>query len=262
MSLRPLATAVQSSPRVLLFLFESKDALVRALLARARADEVQLLEQLETPSSAGLARAAGEIWGWLAARRAPWRCCGCGWRATRARSWTRAGPWSGFAEATVRDWLALLADAQPAAGARYGGRAAAAHARRWRCYAERCWISSPAATRSARRGRCEPDLRNWTPHGYETPTIGARYRHRAVFSRCRSSRPSSTAPPCWPRSCTATNVDSSSSPTARTCSPSSASSTRSSRTTTPARGAGSCAACTSSPGRPSWCAACAARSST
>ena len=44
MSLRPLAAAVQSSPRVLLFLFESKDALVRALLARARADEVELLE--------------------------------------------------------------------------------------------------------------------------------------------------------------------------------------------------------------------------
>ena len=112
MSLRPLAAAVQSSPRVLLFLFESKDALVRALLARARADEVQLLEQLETPSSAGLARAAGEIWGWLAAaeHRGLLRL----WLESYARSLVEpAGPWSGFADATVQDWLALLAQAQP-----------------------------------------------------------------------------------------------------------------------------------------------------
>ncbi len=114
MSLRPLAAAVQSSPRVLLFLFESKDALVRALLARARADEVQLLEQLETPSSAGLARAAGEIWGWLAApqHRGLLRL----WLESYSRSLVDpTGPWSGFAEATVQDWLALLAHAQPAA---------------------------------------------------------------------------------------------------------------------------------------------------
>ena len=36
MSLRPLAAAIGSSPRVLLFLFGSKDGLVRELLARAR----------------------------------------------------------------------------------------------------------------------------------------------------------------------------------------------------------------------------------
>jgi AcrR family transcriptional regulator len=113
MSLRPLAAAVHSSPRVLLFLFESKDALVRALLARARADEVQLLEQLETPLSGGLARAAGEIWGWLAAaeHRGLLRL----WLESYARSLVEpAGPWSGFAHATVQDWLALLAEAQPA----------------------------------------------------------------------------------------------------------------------------------------------------
>src|SRR2546421_11622786 len=36
MSLRPLATAIGSSPRVLLFLFGSKDNLIRCLLAKAR----------------------------------------------------------------------------------------------------------------------------------------------------------------------------------------------------------------------------------
>jgi AcrR family transcriptional regulator len=112
MSLRPLAAAVHSSPRVLLFLFESKDALLRALLARARADEVQLLDQLETPLSGGLARAAGKIWGWLAAaeHRGLLRL----WLESYSRSLVDpAGPWAGFADATVQDWLALLAQAQP-----------------------------------------------------------------------------------------------------------------------------------------------------
>src|SRR5688572_9693564 len=43
LSLRPLAAAIGSSPRVLLFLFESKDGLIRALLARAREDELARL---------------------------------------------------------------------------------------------------------------------------------------------------------------------------------------------------------------------------
>ncbi|MGH3608742.1 MAG: TetR/AcrR family transcriptional regulator [Pseudonocardiaceae bacterium] len=47
MSLRPLAAAVGSSPRVLLFLFGSKDDLVRALLARARADEIEHLNRVQ-----------------------------------------------------------------------------------------------------------------------------------------------------------------------------------------------------------------------
>jgi AcrR family transcriptional regulator len=113
MSLRPLAAAVQSSPRVLLFLFECKDALVRALLARARADEVKLLEQLRARSSGDLSRAASEIWGWLAApeHRGLLRL----WLESYSRSLVEpAGPWSGFADATVQDWLTLLAEAQPA----------------------------------------------------------------------------------------------------------------------------------------------------
>jgi AcrR family transcriptional regulator len=43
LSLRPLASAIGSSPRVLLYLFGSKEGLIRALLARARADELALL---------------------------------------------------------------------------------------------------------------------------------------------------------------------------------------------------------------------------
>ncbi len=46
MSLRPLAAAIGSSPRVLLYLFGSKEGLTRALLARARADELEALAAL------------------------------------------------------------------------------------------------------------------------------------------------------------------------------------------------------------------------
>lgn len=112
MSLRPLAAAVGSSPRVLLFLFQSKDGLVRALLARARADEVGRLERLGAQSPAGLTRVASEIWTWLAdpEHRGLLRL----WLESYARSLVDpAGPWAGFADATVREWLALLAEAQP-----------------------------------------------------------------------------------------------------------------------------------------------------
>ena len=43
LSLRPLAAAVGSSPRVLLFLFGSKEGIVRGVLAKAREDELRYL---------------------------------------------------------------------------------------------------------------------------------------------------------------------------------------------------------------------------
>jgi AcrR family transcriptional regulator len=96
LSLRPLAAAIGSSPRVLLFLFGSKDGLVRALLARARADETRLLN----PGDDNLER----IWGWLSApeHRPLLRL----WTEAYARSLIEPdGPWAGFARLTVEDWL-------------------------------------------------------------------------------------------------------------------------------------------------------------
>jgi AcrR family transcriptional regulator len=108
LSLRPLAAAVGSSPRVLLFLFGSKDRLIRELLARARAEEVELLERLHgDPVQTGLG-----VWEWLAAEehRGLLRL----WVESYARSLVEPeGPWAGFAQGTVRDWLELLARAQP-----------------------------------------------------------------------------------------------------------------------------------------------------
>ena len=112
LSLRPLAAAIGSSPRVLLFLFGSKDGLVRALLARARAEELELLERIRAPSEPGdLAGTALQVWGWLAAddHRGLLRL----WTESYARSLVQPdGPWAGFARETVEDWLRLLRGAQ------------------------------------------------------------------------------------------------------------------------------------------------------
>ena len=127
LSLRPLAAAVGSSPRVLLFLFGSKDGLVRALLGRARDDELALLRQarLGRPGAAqhgpdrprpgdaagGLAAAVAATWEWLSApAHYPLLAL---WAEAYAHSLTEPdGPWAGFARQTVGDWLAVLAASQ------------------------------------------------------------------------------------------------------------------------------------------------------
>jgi AcrR family transcriptional regulator len=112
LSLRPLAGAIGSSPRVLLFLFGSKDGLVRALLTRARADEQALIEQLRAADSPGLAAVALSIWEWLAVPEH--RGLLVLWVESYARSLVAPeGAWGDFAGATVGDWLTLFADAQP-----------------------------------------------------------------------------------------------------------------------------------------------------
>lgn len=113
MSLRPLAKAIGSSPRVLLYLYGSKDGLIRALLDRARSDELAAIDAFRNAgSAAGLAESAGQVWGWLAA--AEHRLLLGLWVEAYARSLADpAGPWGGFAAQTVQDWLGLLASRQP-----------------------------------------------------------------------------------------------------------------------------------------------------
>jgi AcrR family transcriptional regulator len=114
MSLRPLAKAIGSSPRVLLFLYGSKDALIRALLDRARADELAAIDAFKEVEGAGLADSARQVWDWLSA---PDHRLLLGlWVEAYARSLVDpAGPWAGFAAQTVQDWLGLLASRQPPA---------------------------------------------------------------------------------------------------------------------------------------------------
>ena len=63
-SLRPVAEAIGSSTGVLRFLFGSKDGLVRAVLERARREELDMLAQL--PAGEDLRHVAGQVWAWLA----------------------------------------------------------------------------------------------------------------------------------------------------------------------------------------------------
>ncbi|MCW2801280.1 MAG: TetR family transcriptional regulator [Aeromicrobium sp.] len=107
LSLRPLATAIGSSPRVLLFLFSSKEGLVRAVLRRARQDEVAALGDLRSADST-----TRELWAWLAAPHH--RRLLTLWLETYALSVSDpAGPWDDFAAQTVADWLDLLAVSLP-----------------------------------------------------------------------------------------------------------------------------------------------------
>jgi AcrR family transcriptional regulator len=114
LSLRPLASAIGSSPRVLLFLFGSKDGLIRALLARGRADQLELLRQTEQryDDPPGLTVIARELWSWLAApERRPLMTF---WVEAYGRSLVApAGPWADFARSTVDDWLELLEASEP-----------------------------------------------------------------------------------------------------------------------------------------------------
>ncbi|OBC14208.1 TetR family transcriptional regulator [Mycobacterium sp. 852013-50091_SCH5140682] len=114
MSLRPLAAAIGSSPRVLLFLFGSKDGLVRALLARARSDELAVMDRLRhaaDPDRVGFGAAVDQIWGWLTAdEHQPLLKL---WTEAYARSLVEPeGAWAGFARDTVEDWLEVLAEYQ------------------------------------------------------------------------------------------------------------------------------------------------------
>lgn len=113
LTLRPLAAAIRSSPRVLLFLFGSKSELVKALLVRAREEELDLLSRVSSGSEdSDLATVASELWGWLAADAH--RALLTLWVEGYARSLTDPeGPWANFAQATVDEWLDVLARSQP-----------------------------------------------------------------------------------------------------------------------------------------------------
>ncbi|MER7441450.1 TetR/AcrR family transcriptional regulator [Micromonospora avicenniae] len=109
LSLRPLATAIGSSPRVLLFLFGSKDGLIRELLARARREELALLDEVRSdPEGGDPATVVRATWRWLIApAHRPLLTL---WLEAYARSLVDPrGPWAGFARQTVDDWLTVLA---------------------------------------------------------------------------------------------------------------------------------------------------------
>ncbi|WP_216893661.1 TetR/AcrR family transcriptional regulator [Nocardia alni] len=110
-SLRTLAAAVGSSPRVLLYLFGSKDQLIREVLAHARhRDITQMTAVLETVDPVGedtYGAAAQRIWEWLSApeQRAMTRL---NYEAFLRSVGHDPGPWAGFATESINDWKDLL----------------------------------------------------------------------------------------------------------------------------------------------------------
>jgi len=113
LSLRPLASAIGSSPRVLLYLFGSKSGLVRAILDRARRDELAAISSIrfEQPLP-DLRTTALQVWRWLAAPE----------HRNVLKLWVEvyglslvepSGPWANFARGTVNDWMDLLGSQQP-----------------------------------------------------------------------------------------------------------------------------------------------------
>ncbi len=114
-SLRPLAAATGTSPRVLLYLFGSKDELVREILARSRQEEVDLVAAVLAGSGAGgdgYEQLVDRLWAYLSAprQRGTIRLF---FEAYATSLRPDPGPWEGFAAASVRDWMQILAAAQP-----------------------------------------------------------------------------------------------------------------------------------------------------
>ncbi|RKT84054.1 DNA-binding transcriptional regulator, AcrR family [Saccharopolyspora antimicrobica] len=103
-SLRPLAAAVGSSPRMLLYFFGSKEGLVREVHRHARDVQLQLLADTLADCHDRTEALRG-LWHWLssAAHHDVIRF----FFESYARS-LRGGAWEGFGEASVREWLPPL----------------------------------------------------------------------------------------------------------------------------------------------------------
>ncbi|WP_416965747.1 TetR/AcrR family transcriptional regulator, partial [Streptomyces sp. Agncl-13] len=119
LSLRPLAAATGTSPRVLLYLFGSKDELLRQLLARARHEQLAMMAAvLAEPDNAagtpgdGFDALAESLWTFLSApeQRPMVRLT---YEAFLLSLSHDPGPWAGFAGEAARDWLDLLVRTQP-----------------------------------------------------------------------------------------------------------------------------------------------------
>jgi AcrR family transcriptional regulator len=117
LSLRPLAAATGTSPRVLLYLFGSKEGLVRELLERMRREQLALLvsglgarpdapgDQLTTTE---LVERMWSVLGVPEQRRA----VRLTYEAFLASLRPDPGPWRGFAAEQLGDWLEVLRAAQ------------------------------------------------------------------------------------------------------------------------------------------------------
>jgi AcrR family transcriptional regulator len=115
MSLRPLAAAAGTSPRVLLYLFGSKDELIKEILARSRREQLDLVATVlahTRGSASSYQHLLTRLWAYLShpRQRGTIRLFQEAY-ATSLRP--DPGPWAGFARASVTDWVGILTAAQP-----------------------------------------------------------------------------------------------------------------------------------------------------
>lgn len=104
MSLRPLAAAVGSSPRMLLYFFGSKDGLIREVHAYLRREQLELVRRSVEADHADPAEALRALWNWLSdpAHADVERF----FFESYARSLHgTGGPWADFGANSVREWL-------------------------------------------------------------------------------------------------------------------------------------------------------------
>lgn len=101
LSLRPLAAEIGSSPRVLIYLFGSKDGLLREVLAASRQRQLAVVYRA-MEESAEPAEVLGRLWAWMCEpEHLP---IGKLFFESYSRSLGGGEPWAAFAVDSVRDW--------------------------------------------------------------------------------------------------------------------------------------------------------------
>jgi AcrR family transcriptional regulator len=105
-SLRPLAAAVGSSPRMLLYFFGSKEGLVREVLIRSREHQFELVDQWLHEARSPADRIE-RLWQWLADpdQAGIERLFFEGYARSLPED---AGAWAGFGAASITDWLPVI----------------------------------------------------------------------------------------------------------------------------------------------------------
>ncbi|MBR7837735.1 TetR/AcrR family transcriptional regulator [Actinospica durhamensis] len=114
LSLRPLAAEIGSSPRVLIYLFGSKEGLLREVLAASRAQQLAVV-QAALAEEASPREAIRRLWEWMCdpEHRGLARL----FMEAYSRSLGGGEPWVGFAADSVHDWLPALRRMHAAPGA-------------------------------------------------------------------------------------------------------------------------------------------------
>ena len=101
LSLRPLAAAIGSSPRVLIYLFGSKDGLLREVLAASRERQLAVVRRA-MEESAEPGEVLDRLWAWM--REPEHASIATLFFECYSRSLHGGEPWTGFALDSVREW--------------------------------------------------------------------------------------------------------------------------------------------------------------